>query len=108
MNLEDMYTTLRSASGGNGAKYEILQKWFEISKIIDGRLISREFFTLSYERLCPSREELSLVQFVQLIGILTRQSKLEVEVFLALFETVSQGIIEEIREENQLKEINDQ
>ncbi|CAH2101696.1 unnamed protein product [Euphydryas editha] len=96
-NIEEMYTTLRGVSGGNGAKFDTVRKWFHICKIIDGRYVTEGLFIHSYERLCPNREEMSLVQFVQLLGILARETKQEVDVFVTRFRTVNQQIIDEIR-----------
>lgn len=97
MNLEDIYMTLRGASDSDGAKFEIVQKWFNKCRIIDGIFIKHNFFVDSYKRLCPNEEELSLVKFIQLMGILSRESKQHLNTLLERFRTVHEEIISEIR-----------
>ncbi|CAG9577021.1 unnamed protein product [Danaus chrysippus] len=98
MDLEEMYTVLRGASGGKGADFDVVMKWFEACSIIDRRFITQELFIHSYERLSPNREHLTMVKFIQLLGILSRESKLDIDVFLNRFENVKYDIISEIQE----------
>ncbi|RVE52227.1 hypothetical protein evm_003146 [Chilo suppressalis] len=98
MNLEDLYTVLRSASLNNiGATYEVIEIWFKRCGIIDNKFLTEEHFKTSYLRLASNLEPLTLVQFIQLIGILSRHTRWEVEVFLERFRTVRDDIVEEIR-----------
>ncbi|XP_061381620.1 uncharacterized protein LOC133319824 [Danaus plexippus] len=98
MNLEEMYTVLRGASRGQGVEFDVVMKWFEACSIIDGRFITQELFVHSYERLAPNREHLTMVKFIQLVGILSRESRRDIRVLLNRFESVKPVIISEIQE----------
>ncbi|CAK1592812.1 unnamed protein product [Parnassius mnemosyne] len=96
MNLEEMYQTLRGASGEEGAKFDVVQKWFTQCNIIDGKYVTDSLFTCSYQRLCPNNEPLSLTKFIQLLGILAKESKRDVKMFEERFRTVHKQIVDEI------------
>ncbi|XP_028155918.1 uncharacterized protein LOC114349657 [Ostrinia furnacalis] len=98
MDLEEMYQVLKGASGGNGASYDEVSRWFHECQIIDGLILTEHLFDVSYERLAPNREQLSMTQFIQFIGILARETKREVDSFLDRFKTVKNGIIDEIQQ----------
>ncbi|XP_053621754.1 uncharacterized protein LOC128681680 [Plodia interpunctella] len=98
MDLEEMYQVLRGASERDAARYDIVQKWFRECGIIDGKIIGDVLFEHSYLRLCPNKEPIGLVQFIQLIGILSRETKLDIQTFLKKFQTVKDGIIREIQD----------
>ncbi|KAJ0183024.1 hypothetical protein K1T71_001000 [Dendrolimus kikuchii] len=55
-------------------------------------------FTKTYERINPNREDMNLVQFAQLMGILGRDTKQDIESLANKFKTVNQTIIDQIKQ----------
>ncbi|XP_060808847.1 uncharacterized protein LOC132903786 [Amyelois transitella] len=98
MNLEDMYQVMKGASEVDGVRYDVVETWFRKCDIIDGKFISDEFFERSYLRLCPNKEPIGLAPFIQLLGIMSRETKLDIKLFLTKFERVRVEIVQEIKE----------
>ncbi|KAL0809446.1 hypothetical protein ABMA28_011624 [Loxostege sticticalis] len=103
MDFEEMYQVLKGASGKDGASYTEIKRWFKECKIIDGLILNDHLFDHSYERIAPNREDLSMTQFVQFIGILAREAKREVKTFFERFKTVQKDIIDEIQRRHREK-----
>lgn len=93
-----MYMTLFGASNTvDGVRYEVVERWFKECEIIDEKSVTNTLFSTSYERVNPNKHALSLVQFVELLGILSRETNQDVNSFRRRFQAVAPKIIEEIQ-----------
>ncbi|XP_037875123.1 uncharacterized protein LOC105842893 [Bombyx mori] len=97
MNLEEIHTILKAVTGSEGVSYAVTKEYFTRSGIIDGRMISESLFDEVYERLSPNREHLDLSKFIQLFGMLARNTRQDVEALAIKFDNIKESVIDGIR-----------